>query len=267
MPKPSPKRWRRDSLRVRSSAARNCKHAPRTAIERLPFGAIMSRARNMQRNASEDAYRIAAGYVRVSTAGQSQSGAGLTDQRRVIREECDRRGWTLATIYSDNGASGGSIDGRPALQEALDALRTGRASVLVTAKLDRLSRSVLDFASLMARAEREGWAIVVLDVSVDTSTASGEMLAHVVASFAQFERRLVSDRTKRALAVKRAEGVQLGRPRTIPDDVRSRITAMRSDGLTLKAIADALNADEIPRGQNGTRWWPSTVQYVLEAAS
>ena len=221
----------------------------------------------MQQNASDDAYRIAAGYVRVSTAGQGLSGAGLTDQRRVIREECDRRGWTLPTVYADKGASGGSIDGRPALQEALDALRTGHASVLVTAKLDRLSRSVLDFASLMARAEKEGWAIVVLDVSVDTSTASGEMLAHVVASFAQFERRLVSDRTKRALAVKRAEGVQLGRPRSIPDDVRSIIELMRSDGMTYRAIAEELNADDVPRGQNGIRWWPSTIQHVLDAAS
>jgi DNA invertase Pin-like site-specific DNA recombinase len=138
---------------------------------------------------------------------------------------------------------------------------------LVTAKLDRLSRSVVDFASLMARAEREGWAIVVLDVSVDTSTPSGEMMAHVVASFAQYERRLVSERTKRALAVKQAEDVQLGRPRSIPDEVRSRIVALRSDGLAYRAIADALNVDDVPRGQRGTKWWPSTIQHVLDAAS
>ena len=146
-------------------------------------------------------------------------------------------------------------------------LRSGQASVLVTAKLDRLSRSVLDFAALMARAEREGWAIVVLDVNVDTSTPSGEMMANVVAAFAQYERRLISERTRRALAVKRAEGVQLGRPRSIPDEVRSRIAAMRSHGLTYRAIADALNADDVPRGQQGIKWWPSTIQHVLDAAS
>ena len=170
-------------------------------------------------------------------------------------------------MWSDNAASGRSIDRRPELQEALHALDSGQASVLVTAKLDRLSRSVLDFASLMARAEREGWAIVVLDVNVDTSTPSGEMMAHVVASFAQYERRLISERTRRALAIKRAEGIQLGRPRSIPEDVRSRIAVMRSEGLTYRAIAEELNADDVPRGQNGIRWWPSTVQHVLEAAS
>jgi DNA invertase Pin-like site-specific DNA recombinase len=221
----------------------------------------------MQSNAVDYATRVAAGYLRVSTASQFQSGAGLADQDQAIRAECERRGWKLSQVWADDAASGRSIDRRPELQEALDALDAGQASVLVTAKLDRLSRSVLDFAALMARAEREGWAIVVLDVNVDTSTPSGEMMAHVVASFAQYERRLISDRTKRALAVKRAEGVQLGRPRSIPDDVRSRITAMRDDGLTYRAIAEELNADDVPRGQNGVKWWASTIQNVLEAAS
>jgi DNA invertase Pin-like site-specific DNA recombinase len=227
----------------------------------------MSRTRNRPRSAAEDASRAAVGYVRVSTTGQAESGAGLSDQRRAIRTDCERRGWKLSTIYADDGASGSSIAGRPALTEALGALNAGEASVLVTAKLDRLSRSVLDFASLTARAEHEGWAIVVLDVNVDTSTPSGEMMCNVVAAFAQYERRLISDRTKRALAVKRFEGVRLGRPRSVPDDVRVRVAAMRSDGLSYRAIADVLNADNVPRGQDGMRWWPSTVHHLLEAAS
>ena len=227
----------------------------------------MRRARIGRRNASEVGPQVASGYVRVSTASQVESGASLADQRQAIRAECDRRGWKLTRVWSDDAASGRSIDRRPELQEALDALRSGQASVLVTAKLDRLSRSVLDFAALMAQAEREGWAIVVLDVNVDTSTPSGEMMAHVVASFAQYERRLVSERTRRALAVKQAEGVRLGRPRSIPDEVRSCIVAMRSHGLTYRAIADALNADNVPRGQRGIKWWPSTIQSVLDAAS
>jgi DNA invertase Pin-like site-specific DNA recombinase len=227
----------------------------------------MSRARIKRASVANDGPRTAVGYVRVSSVGQVESGAGLTDQRRAIRTECDRRGWMLSTVCADNGASGGSIDRRPALREALDTLRDGRASAFVTAKLDRLSRSVLDFVSLMARAEREGWAIVVLDVNVDTSTPSGEMMANVVAAFAQYERRLISDRTRRALAVKQAEGVRLGRPRSIPDEVRCRIASMRSHGLTYRAISDALNADDVPRGQQGIQWWPSTIQNVLDAAS
>jgi DNA invertase Pin-like site-specific DNA recombinase len=227
----------------------------------------VSRARTSRAICSNGAIRAAVGYIRVSTVGQTESGAGLADQRRAISAECERRGWKLDQVCSDDGVSGGSIDRRPALQAALDALDRGEASVLVTAKLDRLSRSVLDFAQLMARAEREGWAIVVLDVNVDTSSPSGEMMAHVVSAFAQYERRLISERTKRALAVKRSEGVQLGRPRSIPDDVRHRIIELRGDGLSYQRIADALNADDVPRGQNGIKWWPSTIQHVLDAAS
>ena len=227
---------------------------------------MMNSTRNRRQRVANDQPRTAIGYLRVSTATQFQSGAGLADQRQAIRAECDRRGWNLSRVWADDAASGRTIDRRPELQEALDSLRTGQASVLVTAKLDRLSRSVLDFAALMARAEREGWAIVVLDVNVDTSTPSGEMMANVVAAFAQYERRLISDRTKRALAVKRSEGVQLGRPRSIPDEVRTRIASMRSHGLTYRAIASVLNADEVPRGQRGIKWWPSTIQSVLDAA-
>lgn len=227
----------------------------------------MNGTRKPRRRVVNDGPRIAAGYIRCSTAYQAESGAGLADQRRAIGIECERRGWTLDHIYADEGASGRSIERRPELQAALDALQEGSASVLVTAKLDRLSRSVLDFASLMARAEHEGWAIVVLDVNVDTSTPSGEMMAHVVASFAQYERRLISDRTRRALAVKKAQGVILGRPRSIPPDVRNLIAELRSDGLSYQRIADALNADDVPRGQKGVKWWPSTIQHVLDAAS
>lgn len=229
-------------------------------------GAIVTRSRKGRPIAS-DGPRRAVGYVRVSTAGQADSGAGLADQRRAIVAECERRGWNLTRVHEDDGVSGRSIDRRPALQEALDALAAGDVSVLVTAKLDRLSRSVLDFASLMARAEHEGWAIVVLDVSVDTSSPSGEMMAHVVSAFAQYERRLISERTKRALAVKRSEGVQLGRPRSIPGVVRQRISELRREGLSYQRIADVLNAADVPRGQNGVKWWPGTIHRVLEPGS
>src|SRR5439155_5621071 len=106
-----------------------------------------------------------------------------------------------------------------------------------------LSRSLLDFAALMDRARRKKWALAALDLGVDTSTPSGEMMANVMASFAQFERRLIGQRTKDALAVKRGQGVRLGRPRLIPDSVVARIVAERGEGRSLAAIADTLNSE------------------------
>ena len=100
------------------------------------------------------------GYVRVSTDEQVESGAGLAAQRSAIAAECSRRGWKLAALLEDAGASGGSMRGRPGLHCALETIEAGRADALVVAKLDRLSRSLLDFASLMDRSRRCGWSMV-----------------------------------------------------------------------------------------------------------
>jgi DNA invertase Pin-like site-specific DNA recombinase len=136
---------------------------------------------------------------------------------------------------------------------------------LVVAKLDRLSRSTLDFATLMERARAKGWGFAILDLGVDTTTASGEMMAGVVATFAQYERRLIGERTKAGLAAKRAQGVQLGRPRTVPSAVRARIATLRMEGASWRAVADTLNEDGVPTGQRGRRWYASTVRKLFLA--
>jgi DNA invertase Pin-like site-specific DNA recombinase len=182
-----------------------------------------------------------------------------------MRVECERRGWELLRIATDAGASGKTLNGRPELAAALVALDAGEADLLLAAKLDRVSRSVLDFANLMARADRRGWRIVVLDVNVDTTTASGELMATVVAAFAQYERRLIGQRTRDALAAKRAAGVILGRPRTLDPAVRERIVAERASGRGLRAIAEGLNAEGVPTAQGGARWYASTVRHVALA--
>jgi DNA invertase Pin-like site-specific DNA recombinase len=205
------------------------------------------------------------GYVRVSTAEQADSGAGLDAQRAAIIAEATRRGWELVTVEQDAGASGKTIDGRPALGRALDAVDSGKASALVVAKLDRLSRSLLDFAGLMERGRQKGWALVALDLGVDTTTPAGEMMANVLASFAQYERRLIGQRTKDALAIKRAQGVRLGRPSMVPKSVVVRVVAAHSAGATITEIAQRLTDEKVPTVQGGVRWWPSTVRAVLHS--
>jgi len=98
------------------------------------------------------------GYLRVSTSDQAESGAGLAAQREAIEHECRRRGWELVTIYEDT-ASGKSMNGRPQLRAALAELAAGNADVLMSSKLDRLSRSAVDFGQLLERARREGWSL------------------------------------------------------------------------------------------------------------
>ena len=205
----------------------------------------------------------AIGYRRVSTAEQAGSGAGLGAQRETIEREAKHRGWDLVEVFTDAAVSGRTITGRPALQRALDAVEGGEAEVLVVAKLDRLSRSLLDFAALMSRAQRHGWNLVAIDLGIDLSTPAGEFMANVMASAAQWERRIIGQRTKEALAVRKAAGVRLGRPVTLSDDVTERIRTLREEGETLAAIAGTLNTAEVPTSQGGARWHPSTVRAVL----
>lgn len=206
------------------------------------------------------------GYVRVSTEEQAASGAGLDAQRAAILSECQRHGWELVEVIEDAGYSARDLK-RPGVKLALDELKRGAADALVVAKLDRLSRSMLDFSGLMATAQKQSWGLVALDVNVDTSTPAGEAMASILATFAQFERRLIGQRTKDALAAKAAAGVRLGRPPREADATSERIAREREQGLTLKAIADGLNGDGVPTSHGGRQWYPSSVRAVLNSAA
>lgn len=202
-------------------------------------------------------------YTRVSTEEQAASGAGLDAQQASIEAEIARRGWTLVATYTDAGISGKSLGNRPALADALAAVESGEAGTLVVAKLDRLSRSLLDFAELMSRAQRAGWNLVALDLGIDLSTPAGEFLASVMASAAQWERRIIGQRTKDALAAKRAAGVRLGRPSRVPTEVLDLIANSRATGRSLRGIAADLTDAGVPTIRGGSGWSASSVQSIL----
>lgn len=203
------------------------------------------------------------GYVRVSTAEQDVSGLGCNAQSKAISSEAEGRGWEL-DIVEDRGFSASSLN-RPGVQQALAILSVGEAQALVVAKLDRLSRSLLDFAGLMERAQEEGWVIIALDLGLDMSTPSGELMGNVMASFALYERRLIGQRTRDALAAARAGGTRLGGPRLVSDVLRARIVALKDEGATLQSIADTFNGEQVPTVKGGAKWYASTVRAVLRS--
>jgi DNA invertase Pin-like site-specific DNA recombinase len=207
------------------------------------------------------------GYIRVSTAEQAVSGLGLDAQRATIAGECARRGWELVAVLEDAGISGTAIAKRPGLERALELLAGGAADVLMASRLDRVSRSVLDFHTLLARAQREGWRMALLECGLDTTSPQGEAMVGVSAVFSQLERRLISQRTAAALAVKKANGVRLGRPRTIAPVVTIRVVEERQAGATLQSIADGLTTTGVATAQGGARWYPSTVASLLRSAA
>lgn len=205
----------------------------------------------------------AIGYVRVSTDEQVNSGLGLAAQRAALEAEAGRRGWEL-DVVADEGLSAKDLN-RPGLAAALERLDRRQADVLVVAKLDRLSRSVGDFGALLDRAARRGWSVVCLDLGVDTTTPVGEFTANVVVSAAQYERRLIGQRTRDALAAAKARGTRLGRPQVLDDGLVARIVRLRRDGASFRAIAAQLQADDVPTARGGSAWYASSVRAVCES--
>lgn len=212
---------------------------------------------------TQDTRPLALAYVRVSTDEQTESGASLDAQAAALIEAAERKGYRVE-IVREEGRSGKSLAGRPALSGALDRLRKGDAAALYAQRLDRLSRSVADFAHLLDLSKRQGWTVAVLDADVDTSTPSGEFLVNVLASAAQYERRIIGARTRDALAQRRREGVRLGRPSRLPAEVVARIVRERETGASLREIAATLTAEGIPTAHGGAAWHASTVRKVLQ---
>jgi DNA invertase Pin-like site-specific DNA recombinase len=150
------------------------------------------------------------GYLRVSKADKSrEERLGIDAQRSAILRTAEQHGWTIAKWCEDEGVSGRTIR-RPCLRHALGLLKAGRADGLVATKLDRLLRSVMDFGALLDTSRRQGWDIAVLDFDLDTTTATGRLIAGMVVQIAQWEREMIGERTKAALAEKKADGAQLG---------------------------------------------------------
>jgi len=143
-------------------------------------------------------------YLRVSTQRQGRSGLGLEAQRDIITRHCQTHGITIAGEHMEveTGKGADAIDRRPELKAALAAARRIRAPVIV-AKLDRLSRDVAFIAGLMAAQ--------VPFTCCDIPDADPLML-HIYAAMAEQERRMISARTKAALAAKKAGGATLGNP-------------------------------------------------------
>jgi DNA invertase Pin-like site-specific DNA recombinase len=201
------------------------------------------------------------GYIRVSTDKQFNTGAGLEAQRNYLELEATRRGATLEIVSELEATSGKSTKKRPALAEALARLDKGEAQGLIVSKLDRLSRSVADFLTILERSRKGKWSLVIGDLSLDTSSPMGEAMATITATFAQLERKRIGERTKEGLAIKKAQGVKLGAPRLLNPETRSRIEAELATSTPLAVIARRLNEEAIPSAKGG-KWYASTIKKI-----
>nr|WP_317581695.1 recombinase family protein [Kocuria rhizophila] len=183
-------------------------------------------------------------------------------QIAALQAEADRNGWTL-DLRRENAASAKTLKNRPVLAQTLADLKAGRADALAVSKLDRLSRSVADFSRLLETATRQRWALICLDLGIDTSTITGAAMAQVTCTFAEMERKKIAERTREGMAtIKATTGKHMGRTSTLPQATVDRIRRERAAGLSLAKIAATLNDEGVPTA-TGRIWHASTIRQVL----
>jgi DNA invertase Pin-like site-specific DNA recombinase len=177
----------------------------------------------------------------------------------AIRAVCEDRGWALARLVRDARSQRGRALGRPGLSYALEQLTEGKASRLVVHELGHLARSVVELRVVLGWFMRTGIALTAIDVGLDTSSAEGRTAVRTLMSVAGSEQARITARTEPGLAAAR------GRRPAVKDrpELAKRIRAMRSEGMTLQAIADSLNEEGVPTARGAARWRPSSVQSVL----
>jgi DNA invertase Pin-like site-specific DNA recombinase len=212
-------------------------------------------------------------YLRVSTHQQGKSGLGVEAQREAIARFATAEGYDILAefVEIETGKGSDALARRPQLSAALAAARKARCPVIV-AKLDRLSRDVHFISGLMAQKV----PFIVAELGVDADP----FMLHLYAALAEKERKLISERTRAALAAKKAQGMLLGNRTNLPEavakaavankqaavdfaiNVRPVIEQVKASGATTyKAIAGALNARGI-RTARGGEWHASTVRNI-----
>jgi site-specific DNA recombinase len=213
-------------------------------------------------------------YIRVSTHQQATEGVSLEAQQARIRAWCETNGYELAEVCIDAGIGGSRMDNRPELQRALQALKKG--SALVVYSLSRLGRSTKDILNISDLLQNKQADLVSLTEQFDTTTAAGKLMFGMMALLSEFERGLVSERTKMALAQKKANGevysptpygyretkgslVEVKRESRVVADILNQ----REAGQSYGAIANHLNSEAIPTKQ-GKQWYASTVHYLVK---
>lgn len=203
-------------------------------------------------------------YRRVSTREQGDSQLGLDAQLASLTKEVDRRGWQVVASERDI-ASGTKTNGRQGLALLRRMLDGREADVLMIAKLDRLSRSVVDFAQLLKAAKRRGWAVVCLNPDVDTTTPNGKLCAGILMQVAEWEAEVISERTKDAMAAAKEKGARFGNPSPLNPNTLRLIRRLRKRGLGARRITGYLNEHEVPTpNEKGKRWHLSQVQRVID---
>lgn len=217
------------------------------------------------------------GYIRVSSEGQAEN-TSLDDQQEKITAYCTALNHELVEIYQDV-QSGGKTENRKGLQNAIAALLDGKANGLIALKLDRLGRRASDVLTLIDKElQPNNKALIVIDMNMDTSTATGKLVLTMLAGVAEFEKTQINERTKngKKARAKTSDYANGGQPKfghkadnknlVVDEKEQEIIDVIRrhhKSGKSQRQIAEYLNEQGIVSKQ-GKQWSSTTVGRVLE---
>jgi DNA invertase Pin-like site-specific DNA recombinase len=233
-----------------------------------------------QRRRRNNDNKTAVAYIRVSTEEQVSEGVSLEAQEATLRAYCTMRNMELVDLVADPGVSAGKpLADREGGRRVLELVRSGQVGSVVGYKLDRLFRDAADCLNVTSDWDRSGVTLHLVDLggqAVDTSSAMGRFFLTVMAGAAEMERNLVRERTKAAMAHKKAQGKRVGQipfgsriaedgehlePESDEQQVIEYIRELRDRGMTLRGITARLNEEEVRA--RGERWHLTSVARVL----
>jgi site-specific DNA recombinase len=194
------------------------------------------------------------GYIRVSTAGQVETGVSLEAQAKKIRAYCDLHDLELQEIIEDAGLSGKSIAGRPGIQKVLDLVKTRKVANVIIFKLDRLARNLKEACEIAELFQKKDVALHSISEKIDSASATGRLFYNILSAMAAWEREIIGERTAVALSTKREKGERTNYQapfgyrhesgRLVQDvneqEILNAVAILKAEGHTVRAIVQLL---------------------------
>ena len=220
----------------------------------------------------------AVGYIRVSTEDQVKEGISLENQKSKIKTYCELKDLDLIEIIEDAGISAKNLK-RPGVQKVLLLARKKKADAVVVYKLDRIFRSTVDALETTRMFDKWGVSFHSIEETLDTQSAMGRFFFTLTAALAEMERRIIGERTKAALAHKRAKRESIGgyappygydlddTGHLISNDLEQKgiklIRSLHEKGNSLRVICRELEANGYQTKTGKDEWNPKTVSMIL----
>ena len=177
-------------------------------------------------------------YARVSTTNHNQD---TENQLIVLREVCQRNGWTLVKEFSDQMSGSKGREDRAGFDAVLKGVTRGEYDVVLAWSIDRLGRSITHLVEFMNLLNASHVDLYVHQQAVNTATPAGRMVFGIFSALGEYERELIRSRIHAGLHRARLEGKRLGRPTNVNDSVRTSVKVLREQGWSLHRIAKELH--------------------------